>query len=153
MLVGQVSFQTDGGESPDSLISTVGDIAFPAACLFSPTVHTVNKMRTSPQRYNNNLNSSMMSCLSSLVKHCLWHYSFMYEIGRRKAPFEKKTHLTQMYSNTSGLFQICPLCQNSLRNLFLTNFQSSRPKQYLAHLPISLSPKTQYRDSSPSCLK
>ena len=27
-----------------------------------------------------------------------------------------------MCLNTSGLFQICPLCQNSLRNLFLTNF-------------------------------
>ena len=32
-------------------------------------------------------------------------------------------------------------------------FPSSRPQQYLANLPISLLPKTQYRDSSPSCLK
>ena len=50
------------------------------------------------------------------------HFSITNEIGCRKTPFEKKPHLTRMCLNTSGLFQICHLCPNSLRNSFLNNF-------------------------------
>ena len=69
----------------------------------------------------------LWSGCSSAHYHCksvlgYRRFSFMYEIGRRKAPFVKNPHLTQIGLNTSGLFQICPLCPNSLRNLFLTDF-------------------------------
>ena len=65
----------------------------------------------------------------------------------------KKPHLTQMCLNSSGLFQFALCVQTHWETCSWPTFPSSRPQQYLAHLPISLSPKTQYRDSSPSCLK
>ena len=42
-----------------------------------------------------------------------------------KPLLKKNPHLTQMCLKTSGLFQICPACPNSLRNVFLTNFSVS----------------------------
>ena len=82
-----------------------------------------------------------------------YHCKSVFETSRRKTPFENQpqqqnTHLTQICLKTSSLFPICPRRQNSLRNLFLTNCSVISTQWSLAHLPISLLPKTQYRDSS-----